>query len=356
MGFAWLHISGHTQRDQKDVWRQHSELHVKFHNVCDSVLTLGIDIISARTAKGFEEFQASTVEDRQAIVTKWRFVGAEYQTTKQKAAAKSDHTSPKGFLQTRHLTFDERKKLHAERKAKAAEERVKTSKTVNTTNLDDSATNSKAGSETRAASHGTPDVSDELENAIQRAVAATSVGDSAQDAVIERAIRASIAEPQRPTPLTDEEAMDRAIKASIAESTRSTSLADSGHTLPTAEEEEKEHQALLEKSLQLSLQESRTPRIVVDVDSEDDDDIKRAIEESKKPSHRGRAASVELSEEERVALEYVKKQSLAEEAHKTAMKDKENDARGASRDEDDGDDDDDDDLKRAIEESMRSGK
>lgn len=89
-------------------------------------------IISARTAGGYEDFRASTPEERQDIVARWNMNRTEFQSPKQNLLndgpdlTASGHLSPKGFMQTRLLTFDERKKLHAERKAKREAEREKT--------------------------------------------------------------------------------------------------------------------------------------------------------------------------------------------------------------------------------------
>jgi len=88
-------------------------------------------IISARTATGYEDFRASHPEERQDIIARWKLHKAEFQSPKQSVLSDgpdltpTGHLSPKGFMQTRHLTFDERKKLHSERKAKRDAERDK---------------------------------------------------------------------------------------------------------------------------------------------------------------------------------------------------------------------------------------
>lgn len=89
-------------------------------------------IISARTASGYEDFRASTPEEREQIIARWKTHKAELQSPRQNLAdaggpdtTPSGHLTPKGFMQTRHLTFDERKKLHEERKMKRDEVRAK---------------------------------------------------------------------------------------------------------------------------------------------------------------------------------------------------------------------------------------
>lgn len=146
--------------------------------------------------------------------------------------------------------------------------------------------------------------------------------------MIERAIRASIHELQRdsgPT-MTDQEALDRAIQASISVAGQ--------HPVEGTEpkDEDTKYQALLEKSIQDSLasyQLHRRARGLRDdvtkddqevvppleprettaetVNSDDDEDVQLAIRKSKEEHEKSSA-------EEEIVLQYVKKQSLAEEA------------------------------------------
>jgi hypothetical protein len=89
-------------------------------------------IISARTAQGYDEFRNSTPQERSDIIARWKQHKTEFQNPKQNImdvggpeGQETGHLSPKGFMQTRHLTFDERKRLHEERKAKREAERNK---------------------------------------------------------------------------------------------------------------------------------------------------------------------------------------------------------------------------------------
>jgi len=276
------------------------------------------------------------------------------QSTKEEGpdAQNTGRLSPKGFMQTRHLTFDERKKLQADRKLKQEQDNAKASGTSEQGRDRQTTQHEAKTNEVTAAGSTIPGLEhdEELEAAIRASVLATSTGNVEQDAVVERAMRASIAELQKSGSLTEAEAMEHAINTSMTESQRLSSAPDSGYISPT---EDAKYNALLEKSIQLSLQESRNPRITVDVDSEDDEDIKRAIEESKKHSHIENSSSQALSNEERVVLEYVKKQSLAEEEHKFAMRGRPQESDISSSSEGATGDGEDHDLERAIEESKR---
>jgi len=301
-------------------------------------------IISARTAQGYEQWKSSKAEERLDIITKWHEHKVELQSTKQKIHESgpdgqgSGRLSPKGFLQTRHLSFEERKKLHEERlmtrehnKSKTTSENVRHQRNA-------------SSSQTTLPSHLTTETEDEFEHAIQASVASTSRGDQDEDAMIERAIRASVQELQKASgsTLTEQEALDRAIQASINEAGRN----NPSYSSNNFDSFDAEHSAILQRSLRESLNDTEASAAHgTEVDTDDDEDIKRAIEASK--------SSQPKTEEESV-LEYVKKQSIAEEKHRQAMQ---GTRRAAMEDGDDDDDDDDDDgeLKKAIEESMKTG-
>jgi hypothetical protein len=368
-------------------------------------------MISARTAQGFEEYKDSTLEERQDIINRWREHKAEYQNSKQRLietrrpeGQETGRLSPRGFLQTRHLSFEERKKLHEERKAKREEERHKvhskdghqscpfcsrcnphthTPRTVQTSPI-------VLDSPRELAEN--PDL--EFENAIHASVAATSRGNADEDMMIERAIRASVKELQKAGGNTnDSEALSRAIQASIAEANRRRSSEGPGPI--TISDEDAEHQALLEQAIQESLSQYQLPSrftdadadidtdddeaiklaiekskempVAAEVDSDEDENIKRAIEKSKETPPEAdmdtdddedvklaleRSKSEHMQElsraqtEEQVVLEYVKKQSLAEEEHKRKVEGKSKEAGESKADEEA--------LKQAIEESLKA--
>ncbi|KAK7963820.1 Sterol 3-beta-glucosyltransferase [Apiospora saccharicola] len=80
---------------------------------------------------------------------------------------------------------------------------------------------------------------------------------------------------------------------------------------------------------------------------DDEESMKRAIEESER-AHQEELKRVEtMKKEEDVVLEYIKKQSLAEEQYRQKGKDKVSTSAGADHD--------DEELKRALEESLRLG-
>jgi len=189
-----------------------------------------------------------------------------------------------------------------------------------------------------------PDSAD-FEEAIKTSVAATSKGDPEQDAMIEKAIRASIIELQSAKKEGDDkDAMQRAIQASVAEAARTRKAqAEGGYG-----DAEHSHDKEIELALQRSISEHPDPEQAhplagVDfddsgIDTDDDENIKAAIERSKSmsvkdpdvevPADEDLQKAVEASKkeyekglskektEDEIVMEYTKKQNLLEEEHR----------------------------------------
>ena len=188
----------------------------------------------------------------------------------------------------------------------------------------------------------------EFEEAIKASVAATSRGDPEEDLMIERAIRASIRELQRSDGsgpvLSEQEALDRAIQANVAEAARGRARSADEATLSS----DAEYNAALEKCIQESLLLSQRSshaddRGPLDVDTDDDEDVKRAIEASK-AAHEEQISKAKTEEE--IVLEYIKRQSLVEEEHRKALQNRQRGNQIPA--------DEDADLKQALEESLKT--
>ena len=338
-------------------------------------------IISARTAQGFEDSQSATPEERQDIVTRWREHKAEYQNARQNImdqggpdGQERGRLTPTGFLQTRHLSFDERKKLHEDRKAKREAERLKVQSEGGHRSCPFCRRSNPHTHDPQAVQDSPSvlpvpddDPNFEFEHAIHASVASTSRGNPEEDAMIERAIRASIRELQSVSGsnLSDPEAVNRAIQASIAEAGRRRSNEDAGQPIAMTDKDA-EHQALLEKAIQQSLLEYQLAppaygAAAADVDSDEDENIKLAIQKSKEHTsqpapEKDEALKLALQKskeeltrqktEEEIVMEYVKRQSLAEEAHRQAVLGKQKEVPLSDADEEA--------LKQAIEESMKT--
>ncbi|KAK6612993.1 glycosyltransferase family 28 domain-containing protein [Botrytis cinerea] len=357
-------------------------------------------IIAARTAQGFEDAQKCSREERLDIIQRWTEHKREYQNDKQKIQEEgpdgqgTGHLSPKGFFQTRHLTFDERKKLHEERKAKRDEEsrqggnglhsrcpmglcRRTTVHTHSSDELRDSPVIN-----VNPPTRNTSNVQSDFEEAIQASVAATSRGNIEEDLMIERAIRASVAELQggQKAGLSDQEVMDRAIRASVVASQEQSGRGN-------REEEDREHEEQLARAIQESLKGYRIDGArekdggsdegsgsgggfieMRSEESEDDEDLQRVLRESREEHEKSLAFKGKENEkrdggaggmtEEEIVLEYIKKQSLQEEAHRNTReenerKEAEKAVEEKKKREIENSRADEEALKQAIEESLR---
>lgn len=296
-------------------------------------------MISARTAQGYEEFKASTLQERQTIVSRWSELEAEnLKSSQDKGRVRSDshgsrNASPRRFFHARQLSLEEKKRQHEERKAKREAERNKIqcqdgkSSCPFCRRVNPHAHTPRVIDTTKISERRPSDAISEFEEAIQASVAATSRGDPEQDAMIERAIRASIRELQNDSgPTTsNHEAINRAIQASILAAGRYTTQGSS------TTESDTNYQPMLEKSIRDSLasyEDHRRPKSaakdintadeksqrsllasketnVGPVDSDEDEDLKLAIRRSKEEHEKS-------STEEEIVMRYIKKQSLIE--------------------------------------------
>ena len=293
-------------------------------------------IIAARTAQGFEDWKNSSPEERSRIVSAWkdsqletRKHGQLYGDDRKEAIeshiiTKSNTNSAElvhGFKNTRHLTWDERKALankkdmlKREKKALERQERElheeeqrKKSGTVKSrckfcpfdhdssqhlmhtqslTSLDPSFGKTHSHEKTSA------EALDEYEHAIHHSVTSTSKGNADEDAIVERALRASLRElhGSRGSNRHADQAFQDAIQASIREFKK----AQEEHAQQTgvaSNKTEAEHDAELHDALTKSLEEykmkERKHQEHLDdsdsaIDTDHDEHFKRTIEETKR--------------------------------------------------------------------------
>lgn len=358
-------------------------------------------IISSRAIQGQQEMQASTPGEREDILLRWnncKYDLKNFHMLKRKertagklpasrpTSADNDGLEPPatGWFQTRRLSFEERKRLQSQREAwKSGYVDVKVPTTESTDSL------------------ASEDV--ELERAIQASVQETSNGNAEDDAMVEAAIRESIravrdkvqsTDTAGPLPeknmnifdddeyrITDQEYQDlveQAIKQSLLtdaplpqelgfvelDSMDTTVLPPPPPGPPPVMVDREDDE------LQRALTESRMEEPAAPRDADDDAELQRAIEESRHDAappanadeeeemQRAIEASKEAMQqemsqrtEEEIVLEYVKKQSLAEEEFRRQN------AKGKERfPAENENDDDDEELRRAMEESLKMSR
>ena len=307
-------------------------------------------IIAARTAQGYEEWRLSTHEERLEVVRQWHT--AQVRIGKQpKKFGRSGSQLAMGFNKTRHMTFDERKQYAKEKKNKKKGESGELSQGQA------SAEAGKARSDNihaQIASKGqlNEDQTEIYERAIRESVKATSRGDPDEDVLIERAIRASIAELQLATEESDEDdAVRRAVRARVVEAGRvrdergeasaagvmdkwdnndsPSKQAQTGNTHERYPPDEKKsalgHNEPNDSGidtddddvLKVILEQSRHTSTAPDAG---DADVQKAIELSRSTLRESDEAELRAKAEEEIVLEYVKKQSLAEERYRQSQK------------------------------------
>ncbi|TKA81907.1 hypothetical protein B0A49_00140 [Cryomyces minteri] len=331
-------------------------------------------IIAARTAEGYDHWQQSAPEERADIIARWKVA--------QRDMKKKKNWGEEQLNQCRTIVTDQRQKKklgdesrHAE-KAKKAEskthERASSPCRPHWSHHRSSSDLHKHDADLHHArtfpvSHQEQLDAEQadLEEAIRLSVAQTSKGDPEQDEMVERAIRASLVELQQNSTGHDSDddaqAVERAMQASVAEATGN--AGDDAHTeelkraLQQSMQQQKHgnaahserdvsgtstaHEGHVEKALHESKQASSGQGHHTD----DNEDLRKALTESK-ASH---TALTKQRTEEEIVLEYIKKQSLAEEEHRQAML-----AKGKVKVFDAGDDhgESDEELKKAFEMSM----
>jgi hypothetical protein len=367
-------------------------------------------IIAARILQGNEDLGSSTLEERRDILARWnnfKFDNKGFYALKLKEArgekgkAAGTPTSPEeengnalqppqtGWRHTRHLSFDERKELHRRKetwKKGHVEARIPVPSSGSTTTL--STVGSRELEEQRQ-------IDEEFERAIQASVRETSRGNVDEDRMVEEAIRANVLEmrrqghdiPDPPVPrgvmeaaqgqgasqvdleITDEEyqaLIEKAIQQSVvlhaAGLTQGTDHPEDDH-----EQDEELRRAIeLSKSeaahpssspasededLKKAIDESKAappvpPRSAAAGQEAEEEQLRRAIEQSEAEAKEAEQRNQEAMTEEEIVLEYVKKQSLAEEEFRRQRQ------KGKGTGE--GDDEEaDEEMRRAVEESLR---
>lgn len=393
----------------------HAEVRSKFHRSVENYIKV------SRALQGQNDLLHATREEQQDIIL--RFKGMkdevkEFQSFKSKEKQRAtpsasgdvspgerdaelelgDEPPKTGFWNTRHLSLEDRRKLHATKDAWKLKKRAEAAGiALNAASGSEPGSSSSAGNLGAAGGSGgssrsPPEQEDEkMERAIRASVAQTSRGDGAEDARIEAQMRASVREMRRiadenrrqgelrdwkEAPARDEtpaasggdakgssasasgaggalgeDVTDEEFEALVAEAARQSLAAqgvEGGGSAGAGVGESHE-----DEMLRRALEESKRAEAGGGA-HEDDEELRRAMEESER-AHRDHLASesTQRSEEE-IILEYVKKQSLAEEEFrrrqgKSSGKEAVPPGGGGGG----AGDEEDEDLRRALEESLR---
>ena len=257
-------------------------------------------IVTARVLQGKGDLEGSSAEEQRDIVMRWATRKHElrgFYLLKQKE--KKGETTPgavgevddvldkepkTGWLHTRHLSLEERRKLHEQREAWKRRMAVR---------------QGQAGEGSDAPPEYAPDENDELEEAIMASVRQTSHGDRYEDARIERAIRASVIEMRRIAERSGREEKGgiifgndtnaregppAAVVAAAARAGLAPGVGPSASGLPGEDSldiTDEEYQQLIAEAVRLSMSEQQASAALGHASPEEDEEFRRALEESK---------------------------------------------------------------------------
>ncbi|KAK4964135.1 hypothetical protein LTR66_012461 [Elasticomyces elasticus] len=315
-------------------------------------------IIAARTAQGFDEWHHSSSHERADIVKRWNIIRKDLKKKKnpgqeqieQFQALLADQKQKKKLWETDKQREKKKNKKDKGRRGSTGDVKHPDEEYYGHHDVPEGSPGPSSGLHHVRTVPRTQDAEDiedaDFEQAIRLSVQETSKGDPEEDEQIERAIRASVAELQRQPQhgrqqYDDVEAIHRAMEASIVEARASGDV---------------EHTEAMEAALKESIEHQRHERAVdSEGDSgsvtENDEHYQMAVRESKRParagntnggyddddtddghdvelgkameaSHASHAEESRAKSEEDIVLEYIKKQSLAEEELRKSLAEK----------------------------------
>ena len=285
-------------------------------------------IIAARTAQGYDDWQKSSPEERLEVVQRWKSIQKDLKKKRNPDEMVRDILEEQRHRRQEHIAAWKEKKHHFHRATSTGV--FKTSHDLPGTH-DTESQEMHSDAQDAELKHANTLDDDELHEAIKMSVRETSRGNHEEDEAVERAIKASMAELQRDraarrAPDEDDEDLRKAMAASEAES----------HGAPV------EHDKELERALAQSLKEQRRKHGSdsewdSEPDTEDDEEYKKALKASQHGSMEEQLPAYEAAapgsghepsgdvkshqerSEEDIVMEYVKKQSLLEEQHRSAV-------------------------------------
>lgn len=312
-------------------------------------------IMAARTAQGYEDLVASSQQERLDVVKRWQATQIELHKEKQQLKVNHLHPPECVFFRAKNAAQSslEEKRNHTRsgRLHKATVHAMDGS----------SAREKSAGTFTMSRHSASGDQlaqadSSTFEDAIQQSVEATSRGDPQEDAMIERAIRASVLELRAASDKGDgNQAIQRAIEASVAEAARvRAAMLSSNETAASISDEDLN--IALQRSLSLHASaedpgihpsdlsgadmdgDAAVPNalerwdVKQDHPSEDDMQLQNVVEQSRFANDQRVDDLGKKRTDEEIVLEYVKKQSLLEEEHRQSLASRANPTAVSDRD------------------------
>lgn len=317
-------------------------------------------IIAARTAQGFDEYQRATPEERRDIVMRWKML---QQTLKKKRNPDElVRDILKEQMEKKDAWIESKRTAWNEKSASRSRSRAASTATFQpNTDQDPESAMLAMGTEqahdaNRHRAHTmNPSTAEEraVEEAIRLSVLETSKGNAEEDARVEQAMRADMAEVQRTRTARADEHEDEQLRRAMEESAAE---AERHHA------EQRLHDTELERALAQSLREQRGLQDDIDSDVPNSPTFSDATLpdppaydpghlagttqeefEHQKAERPGEKTQQERTEEQ-IVLEYIKKQSMLEEESRKKAKAPQTQA---------DNDENDEELQRALKLSMQ---
>ena len=241
-------------------------------------------IIAARTAQGFEDWGNSNIEERQDIIKRWEAIQEEIERQKKqwyKPYVESLRQNKSESNESSQVQSQNRSQTASGTIPQIPPYQLSPGAGSRPKNPAEVGTQAQEQPHSQIAPHGEQS---EYEEAIRQSVMQTSTGDENEDAMVERAIRESLAEFQHQPRQAAEE-----------ESRAGTLQSDVQHTQGEGEEED------LRRAIEASQEKTHKEK-------EEDLEMARAMYESRKAHDEQR--KTQLDEDE--MMEYIKKHSLEE--------------------------------------------
>ena len=255
-------------------------------------------IIAARTSQGYADWHDSHPQERADIIERWTSLRndikkkknpdealaswAADQKTKRAAWQEQQRKKIKESLRTQNFASFLHKNKDGSSRSRSGSDAVSHAATSSTSAAGASGSSRQATASTAGTSASTEDA--EIDEAIRRSVAESSRGNAEEDAMIERALKASITELQAqgpPAPHNDEsddeegEAIRTAMAASVIEAERFRSS-----------HRHEENDQDLERAIQESLSHGKQKQPAEDPPDYNDEDLSQAMRNSKHPALR----------------------------------------------------------------------
>lgn len=286
-------------------------------------------IMASRCAQGLTDLSTCTIEEKENILTNWSFFEADVEAKRdaRRNLCKVDGDGKRARTRTMSEKSEDTGKTLEEQNAESVKAAERANRREALRQLFRGRASSSPPPRQTAPDSALPD---EYEHAIRHSVLATSQGNDTEDEMIERALRASMAELRNAKAAGEEEdrAYDLAVEASIREAERVIEEKKREHDERSAVgQDEKSNYYIHQPQPQAQpppysvdqpdqklprLPPALPPRSPMPIPTDHETELQNALNESQRSYDDDLRREQREKEEMDIVMEYVKRQSLAE--------------------------------------------